>query len=573
MDESLKNKLAQKERELYSIQKISRALSNTLNLDDLLRLIMGEITDLMNADRSTIYLVDYEKNEIWSKIALKAEVKEIRQTIGVGISGYVAQTGILINIPDAYNDERFDPSTDKKTGYRTESILCLPVWEPLSERDERKIIGVIQVLNKKDGPFMAEDQAILKSIASEIAISLKNAQLYEQLKSKYQEIDMLYELEQYLSSEFDFETVIRKILHKTKEHLQLPYAGVVYHNKTEYVLAVSHGSDGFFYKSLKNLTEPFSALLQKPQQDYNKNQLEIMQYYFSELEGNDLRSAWFLPYEQINEYMDRFFFVYPSDSGRGTISPESKVMIDLVVQKIARAQEIFSLRQSIVQQERLSAIGQMMSTIVHDLRSPVNNIYGFMELLLDDSCTRDERTEYGEIIRREVESVTNMTSEILDFAKGKTNILPRKLSIKKMLEKFTPQLELLFKDSGIGLHTENKTSQLIYADEEKLFRVLLNIAKNAKEAMVNSGEFYFNIYDEPGFAVFELKDTGPGIPDEIRENLFESFVTSGKENGTGLGLAIVQKIVQEHNGFIELQSEVGKGTIFYIKIPIYQQEK
>ncbi len=103
----LQARLQQKERELFSIQKIGQALSSTLHLDDLLGVIMKEITHLMDADRSTLYLVDRKKNEIWSKIALKAEVKEIRQKIGVGISGYVAASGEKINIPDAYQDSRF----------------------------------------------------------------------------------------------------------------------------------------------------------------------------------------------------------------------------------------------------------------------------------------------------------------------------------------------------------------------------------------------------------------------------------------------------------------------------------
>ena len=111
--------------------------------------------------------------------------------------------------------------------------------------------------------------------------------------------------------------------------------------------------------------------------------------------------------------------------------------------------------------------------------------------------------------------------------------------------------------------------QLIHADEDKLIRVFLNIAKNAKEAMKNSGDFLFKISDEENFVLFEMTDNGPGIPEEIRDHLFDSFVTSGKENGTGLGLAIVRKIVDEHKGEISLNTIVGRGTTFYIKMPTF----
>ncbi|HFB67979.1 MAG TPA: GAF domain-containing protein, partial [Calditrichae bacterium] len=185
--QQLQQALAQKEKEIYSIQRIGRALSSTLRLDELLKLIMQEITVLMDADRSTLFLVDKKRGEIWSKIALKAEVKEIRLPIGKGISGYVAQTGETINIPDAYNDPRFDPSTDKRTGYRTRSILCMPVWEPMSGGKEREIMGVIQVLNKREGHFTEEDEALLETLASQVAISIANARLYQQLEKKYRE--------------------------------------------------------------------------------------------------------------------------------------------------------------------------------------------------------------------------------------------------------------------------------------------------------------------------------------------------------------------------------------------------
>lgn len=102
----LEKALRGRERELYSIQRIGKALSSTLHLDELLNLIMQEITTLMDADRSSLFLVDHERKQIWSKIALKAEVKEIRLPLGKGISGHVAAAGETINIPDAYKDSR-----------------------------------------------------------------------------------------------------------------------------------------------------------------------------------------------------------------------------------------------------------------------------------------------------------------------------------------------------------------------------------------------------------------------------------------------------------------------------------
>ena len=184
----IRKTLERKEIEMQSIQHIGKALSSELRIEQLLQLIMDEVTRLMNAERSTFYIVDEERGELWSKIAQKAEILEIRLKIGTGIAGHVAATGEVINIPDAYNDDRFDPSTDKKTGYHTRSILCMPIFEPTTKkRGKAAIIGVLQVLNKIDGVFTNNDEDLLSSISSQVAISIINSRLYSALEKKINE--------------------------------------------------------------------------------------------------------------------------------------------------------------------------------------------------------------------------------------------------------------------------------------------------------------------------------------------------------------------------------------------------
>ncbi|MGH8703752.1 MAG: GAF domain-containing protein, partial [Burkholderiales bacterium] len=118
------------------------ALGAERNLDALLLKIMEKTSDVLEADRSTLFLLDSEKNELWSKVAQGAALNEIRFPVGAGIAGFVARSGETVNIPDAYADPRFNRDVDKRTGYRTRTILCAPVRDPQGE-----IIGVAQVLN------------------------------------------------------------------------------------------------------------------------------------------------------------------------------------------------------------------------------------------------------------------------------------------------------------------------------------------------------------------------------------------------------------------------------------------
>lgn len=570
----LKGILRQKEKELYSIQKIGQALSSTLNIDDLLNLVMKEITFLMNADRSTLYLVDRRKKEIWSKIALKAEVKEIRQKFGKGISGYVAETGRKINIPDAYQDSRFDPSTDKRTGYRTRSILCIPVWEPLSMGKKAKLMAVIQVLNKKTGSFTEEDEGILEAIGSEVSIALANARLYEQLKKKFNEIDLLYDFEQKLSGGYQIHEILRSILLRTLQTLKSKKIAIIFPIESKYHLLSVDEKNQFKSEILPDMDEEIlpPEILTKPQRlkkIQNAFKREVKKYIDPELKIFRI-----LPLVFREDRVEFAALVLSSqvEAGKRTSISDHQI-IGIVEQKISRALELSFLRERIIKQERLFTVGQMMSTIVHDLRSPLNTISGFMELMLEKETSAKERNEYSDIIRLEIQSIANMTREILDFAKGKTSILPRKISVVDIIKRFQMQVEQLFRNTEILLKFESESKRLIYADAEKITRVLYNIAKNAKEALKGKGEFLFRSFDANGEVVFQITDNGPGIPEEIRDRLFESFVTSGKESGTGLGLAIAKKIIDEHEGIIEIKSAKNKGTTFFIKIPEYQKEK
>jgi HD-GYP domain-containing protein (c-di-GMP phosphodiesterase class II) len=175
------NPLQARLEKLTGLLEVGKAMASERNLDRLLQLILTEVTKVMEADRSSLFLVDRERNELWSKIAQGLEVREIRIKIGMGISGYVAQTGKTVNIQDAYTDPRFNQETDRRTGYRTHSILCAPMLNKLGE-----VIGVLQVLNKHDGVFTREDEELLLALSSQAAVAIENAILYEDIQKLFE---------------------------------------------------------------------------------------------------------------------------------------------------------------------------------------------------------------------------------------------------------------------------------------------------------------------------------------------------------------------------------------------------
>ena len=166
---------------------VIKGMSAETDFDRLLQLIMEETTRAMEADRSTLFLVDRDRGELWSRVALGLqEKKEIRFKAHLGIAGHVATTGELLNIPEAYDDSRFNQAVDRQTGYRTKTILCMPV-----RNKEGTIVGVLQVLNKRVGVFTPADEEMLDALSSQAAIALENARLYEDLRNAYAELKQL----------------------------------------------------------------------------------------------------------------------------------------------------------------------------------------------------------------------------------------------------------------------------------------------------------------------------------------------------------------------------------------------
>jgi len=566
---ALEQKLKRKQVEMNSIQQIGKSLSSELRTVRLLPLIMKEVTRLMNAERSTFYIVDQERGELWSQIAQQAEVLEIRLKIGVGIAGYVAQAGETINIQDAYNDDRFDPTTDKKTGYHTRSILCMPIFEPLkSEKEKPAIIGVLQVLNKINGVFDHEDEELLSSMASQIGISLINARLYASVEHKVAKLDLLFDIEQELNKAANREQMLNWLIKKISDTLQVESSLVALYdgNEDDFATIITNNID-------QNKVDALNALHKVPivMQALENDEISVINdfdktesariAFFKEI-GIDVKHLVIVPLVADKKSIG-LIALFNKIEVNDFFRKEDLQLIHSLSTQIARSLETYRLREEKQKAEHLASIGNMMSTIVHDLRTPINNIQGFVELMQDEE-EQDMREEFAGIVIEQVKTLTSMTKDVLDFAKGKTSILPVKYPVDKLISQFSKLFENDIKKKGYEFEAGCHTASMVYVDPEKIGRVFMNIMKNALEAMEPGGKFSIFAMEENGEIVFSLSDNGAGIPEEIQDNLFDSFVTSGKEGGTGLGLAIVKKMVDQHKGRIEVESKKNKGTIFKI---------
>jgi HD-GYP domain-containing protein (c-di-GMP phosphodiesterase class II) len=172
---------------LGQVLEVARTLANERDLDTILASVLKAAALVAEADRSSIFLLDRERNELWTRLAQGvAASTEIRTPIGVGIAGHVASTGEAINIPRAYDDPRFNRSVDQATGYHTQSLLTVPM-RLASGKDTGQVVGVVQVLNRRDGnPFNAEDQELLEGLGAQAGAVIENAILQSDIQRLFE---------------------------------------------------------------------------------------------------------------------------------------------------------------------------------------------------------------------------------------------------------------------------------------------------------------------------------------------------------------------------------------------------
>lgn len=225
--------------------------------------------------------------------------------------------------------------------------------------------------------------------------------------------------------------------------------------------------------------------------------------------------------------------------------------------------------KEVLQAERLAVVGRFARSIVHDLKNPLNIIGLTADLAGMPDVPLTLRSQARERIRKQVERITEMLNEILEFTQGPEagmNLETRDYAayVRGLLEELRPELEL--KSVRLEL-AGDPPAVAVRLDPRRLQRVFANLLHNAADAMPEGGRVTFRFRRQSGQVVTEIEDTGPGVSPEIADRLFEPFATHGKAHGTGLGLSICRKIIEDHGGRIWLRQSPGRGAAFIFTLP------
>jgi signal transduction histidine kinase/putative methionine-R-sulfoxide reductase with GAF domain len=571
--------LAREERISRAMREVSVALGTTLDLDDLLELILGRITELLDADRSTLYLVDEAKGDLISRVVIGSKVRSIRIKLGHGIAGSVAKSGKPVRVKEAYKDPRFEPEWDLLTGYRTTCMLAAPLKNHLA-----RTIGVVQVLNKSTGEFTDEDEAILTALSTQAAVAIDNSRLFlsliqknrqlldtkEQLERKVRDLEFLFELERSTSRSTSLEDLITAALGTLIRACDARGAS----------LLVAMGETGDLVQYVLGDERPFE--LRRLFVKHGEGLLGAVMREGAAIDsgtaGQDPRLS--PRVEGQFPFAVESLLAVPLDGevgtmgalgllnrrGRAGFGPEDRSLLELVAANVSTALRLFQANEERERTARLTTIGRLLSQVIHDFKTPLTVISGHVQLM-QHTVDEKARAEHTRKILKQFDVLQAMQKEVLEFARGERTLFVRRVYLHKFFAELRQQLSYEMDGRAIELEMEIDNKAVARFDENRVARALQNLARNAIEAMADKGGVLkIEARMDGDDLLIAVSDTGPGIPEAVLGRMFQSFVTLGKPGGTGLGLAIVKKIVDEHGGRIETFSS-SAGARFELRLP------
>jgi signal transduction histidine kinase/DNA-binding NarL/FixJ family response regulator len=249
---------------------------------------------------------------------------------------------------------------------------------------------------------------------------------------------------------------------------------------------------------------------------------------------------------------------------QGRLKTERMYLLKLFVQNAAQAIRNAELNEELLRKEKLSAVGNAIGMVMHDLRSPIKNIRAITTLMRGEGLD----SEWLDVINASAHQAEEIFEDFLDFIKD-NSIHKELLSIEKVIDSVLTDLSRNERFKQVNINLFVQAGLMVMADQSKLKRILSNLLNNAMEVLldhdISSPVISIQISTEAENVIIEIKDNGPGIPQGLLKTLFEPFVTANKSQGTGLGLAIVKQFVVKHGGHITVENK--NGALFRIVLP------
>jgi signal transduction histidine kinase len=541
-----------------AIIEISQALKAGTTLLSFLRTLKDVAVRLIDAERASIFLQDSSANELWSLIADGTAI--IRLPSNKGIVGEVIATNRVLNIPDTASDSRFFSEIDKKTGYVTRSVLCVP----MCNRDGRAV-GAIELLNKRSGIFTAQDERFLNIFGIQAGLAVENVEMYEDIQENLAQLKLLFEIQEKINISMEFSQIFEIILSRLLPVIGGDRAIICCQASDGRELYFGYRNDTVLHcwekKSVRSPDPHFDELLERVASLRAQPGTPTSQP--ADLMYADLHNG-----TQYIGYL-AVHLTRPADRLFNARSCEYLKIVAAQTVAVVAKKEALDLKKS---SEKQALLGSMLSTVVHDMKSPLSGISGYTQLIA--MRTNDaEIKKYCTVISNVLEHINTMNGELLTYVRGDAVVLEKsRFSLPALINTVLAVHRETFKVAAIDVTIHSSAELQICADSDRLMRVFNNLFINSAEAIGARGTIDIEINSKSGSAEIKITDSGKGIAPHLLTRVFDPFVSFGKKNGTGLGLSICRTIIEKHGGTVEIQSIEGKGTTFLITLPVEPEE-
>ncbi len=585
----LQARLEARAHQLKTLNEIGRLLASSLNIDEVLELVVRYAASLLNAEGGSLLLLDEDSGDLIFRISsgpAGEQLRGMKVPAGRGIAGRCFSSNQPIIANDVRHDSSWYRAFDQQADFVTRSILAVP----LSVRG--RTIGVLEAVNRKDGgKFNKEDAELLLSFGSQAAIAIENARLFtstdQALRRRVEELTFMQHIDRQLNATLDYHEVMSQTL--------------------DWALRISHANIGLiaaFHDDGEERGLQFLAHKGYPEEIISRYQeslwpLErgLIGWAVQQGEPSLITDVTANPHYEPTVPGMRAQLTIPirrEDRVIGVLALESEdpecfdqealESINRLIEHAAIAIDNARLFQQV--QRANQAKTEFISFVSHELKQPMTSMKGYVDLLMKGLAgpLTEQQQMFLQVVRSNVERMNRLVSDLLDISRleaGRLRLEMRTLHPEEVSEDAINAFRQPIEAKGQTLHVEIEPDlPTIYGDHERLVQVLTNLLSNAHKYTPEGGEITFRLrrWEEEGklYIRWDVIDSGIGISEEDMKRLFTKFFRSSNPRvrdvkGTGLGLTISRSIVELHGGRMEVESELNKGSIFSVLIPAGQE--
>jgi signal transduction histidine kinase len=575
----------QRAYQLSTLNELTRQLTSTLELEPLLQHILENSVSILNCEAGGLFLVDDQTDDLIFRVTVgppsSAELIGQRVPAGSGIVGRAAQARQPVVENNAQTSPVHFTAPQRQTGFTSKSLLAVP----LLFKD--RVIGVIEVINRKDGlPFVDDDKTLLSAFAGQAAVGIENARLFtltdQELATRVEELSVMQRIDRELNASLEISRAMRITLEwaMRQSKAEAGLIGMLANEKLRVMAEQGYGElKGRFADDILPLDMPsVKSAVQSSLPQQVSLQPDAGE---SILPGAHTQIV--IPIRREGNVIGLMLLESVSDSQQDVAFLNR--LSDHAAIAISNAQLYEEVQQA------NEAKSEFVSFVAHELKNPMTSIKGYTELLAAGAVgpINEMQNNFLHTIRSNVERMSTLVSDLNDNSKieaGRLRLDYKAVNLSDVVDEVIRSTGRQIEDKKQEIEVKVPESlPEVWADQTRVSQVLTNVVSNAYKYTPEGGKLIIgaavstNQWDPAGAAQVVhiwVEDNGIGISSEDQQKIFSKFFRSDDQKareapGTGLGLNITKSLVEMQGGKIWFESEFRKGTTFHFTIPVAEE--